>query len=185
MRELLVRYLEEQTPESFLALRQSVLASPDYNPYSDELLEASELLDQGKFEGARERLHSMLGTWVLTPRVHFMLAFAHQKVGDRESAEMEEAIGALLLQGILSTGDGSEGAPYLVSRVADEYDALEYLDRPSRGQSLVGKEERRLDRHQCEDGSCVWFDVTDQMAVLDRSFSSIPSPAKKWWQFWR
>ena len=51
----------------------------------------------------------MLGTWLLTPRMHFMLAFAHEKVGDSRSAELEAGIAGRPVFTLLSRHEGADG----------------------------------------------------------------------------
>lgn len=183
VREYLATYVTERTPESYLRLREVVLALPSYDPYSDALDEAETLVEREQYRKAIKYLRSIVHSWVLSPRVHQMLAFAYENAGEPEAARMERGIAILVLEGLLSTGEGTEARPYLVSRVEDEYDVLEYLKKPSQEQSLVRHGERHFDRHLCEDGSSVWFDITEQRQYLERALESRGS--KSPWQFWR
>ena len=67
----------------------------------------------------------------------------------------------LTLQGLLTTGDGTRGNPYVVCHAADEHDVVAALGHEAAGQSLVEHEGRLCDVLVCSDGREVWFDVTD------------------------
>jgi hypothetical protein len=56
--------------------------------------------------------------------VHKFLAFAYGKQGGKDAARIEYQLANLCLEGILSTGTGTEDKPYLVLHVEDEYDVL-------------------------------------------------------------
>jgi len=170
--EHLETYFMERTRESYLQLRQAVMDLPSYDPYGDSLHEADTLLERKQYQEAMEFLRSRCDNWFLTPRVHQMLSYAHAQSGDAEGERMEEGIGLLLLQGILTTGDGSETRPYLVTRVEHEYDVLGCLEKSSQGQALVHRGEQHFDVHHCEDGSSVWFDITAQYDRLQQSSGS-------------
>lgn len=112
-----------------------------------------------------------------------MLDLAYERIGDTKASELERGIALLLLEGIESTGDGTEAHPYLISRVVDEYDLLTYLGKVPEMQSLVESGERLLDRHNCEDGTSIYFDVTAQHAFLCAAMVPEPAPRKRW--FWQ
>jgi hypothetical protein len=159
-------YLEEPSAATFLQLREAVAGSPGYAPYADRLDPAYPLLDQGKYDEARDYLFSLLPNWLLNPGFHHLLSTVHHRLGNDRAARFEHAMAQAVLQGILSTGDGSAARPYLVLRTADEYDVLHHLGKRRRQQALVVEGERRYDRQDCEDGSEIWFDVTVQLAHL-------------------
>jgi predicted Zn-dependent protease len=162
----LKNYLKERSAARFLQLRDAVARSPSYAPYASRLDPAHQLLDQGKFDEARQHLLSLLPNWLLNPGIHQLLSFVHHKLGEDRRAQFERAMAQAMLRGILSTGDGSAARPYLVLRTADEYDVLRHLGKRSRQQALVQEGERRYDRQDCDDGSEIWFDVTVQLAHL-------------------
>lgn len=169
----LERYLQEQSPESFLQLRDAVAASSSYAPYSDSYVEtAHSLLKQEKFEEAIDYLMSMMLNWFLNPGIHKLVSFASHKLSKSDDAQFEYTLAMLFLKGILSTGDGSETRPYLVLHIRDEYDVLEHLGKEPVRQSLVNKGNRHYDRQDCKDGSQIWFDVTTPHGYLERRFMS-------------
>jgi len=183
LRAHLLRFIEQNTPESYRELLEVVRASRHYNPYSDVVSEASDLLENGEFQKAVDYLHDRMDNCILSPRCHQLMCIAYDKLGDADGAAVEAQLAYFMLEGILGTGDGSETRPYLVSRTEDEYDVLSYLEKTPQMQSLVERSGRKLDRQQCKDGSTIWFDVTEQLAHLNQMLEQ-PAP-KKPWQFWR
>ena len=167
----LYQYLVEPTPEGFLDLRDAVAELPGYAPYSGSLREGWALFEAGRFEEAKGLLESVLPGWILNPGIHQMLSFARHKLGQEEAAQYELAVAVALLNGILSTGDGSKARPYLVLCTADEYDLLAYLEKRSIGQSLEKLGDKHYDRQTCDDGTEIWFDVTVPYAHLQRQYS--------------
>lgn len=85
------------------------------------------MFEEGRVEEAKGLLESVLPGWILNPRIHQLISFAWHKLGQEEAAQYELAVAVALLNGILSTGDGSKAQPYLVLYPADEYDLLAYL----------------------------------------------------------
>lgn len=154
-------YAEAQTPENFHRLRYAVAATSDYQPYSTSPSQALAGKDHTDFAEATKTLLPLIGNWFLNPGIHQLLSFFHHKMGNAKSAELEFALSTYFINGILSTGDGSEERPYHVLHTADEYDILEHLGKKSSSQSLILKPPTTaLDRQACEDGSVLWFDVS-------------------------
>jgi hypothetical protein len=75
--------------------------------------------------------------------------------------ELERSLFVIVLQGLLSTGDGTRANPYIVCHGGDEYDVLEAIGLEPAGQSLVEDAGRLCDVVTCANGREVWFDVTD------------------------
>jgi hypothetical protein len=98
---------------------------------------------------------------VLPPRVHFLPADAPEALGDAATVELERSLFVLTLQGLLATGDGSRGNPFVVCHPTDECDLVEVLGTEPAGQSLLEESGRLLDRLVCRDGRRLWFDVTE------------------------
>ncbi len=172
MREELIEFIESPDRETYLAFRQKIISSDEYQPYSDEIVTAGELYEEGKFEEASEVIHDAMLNLVLSPQAHQFLAFLHHKLGNEQAAEMEMMIGQACLEGILATGDGSAEQPYIVVRTSDEHDVIEYLDQELKRQSLTHRGDKHLDRIECMDGDEYWFDITDAYEHMSRSFDS-------------
>jgi hypothetical protein len=146
------------------------MGSRDYAPYARALHQANELVKEGKWAEARDLLLSVMANYLLSPGAHQLLAYAHHELGDEQAARFEQALAGTMMKGILSNGDGSAAQPYLVLHTADEYDVLRHLGKRPQEQGLVEAGTKRLDRQWCEDGSEIWFDVTVQLAHLQRQF---------------
>jgi hypothetical protein len=168
VKELFLEFVSAPGPETFLAVRSAVVADPAYQPYGDDLDELTELVERGAFTEVGPRFQQGLPTLLLSPRAHFLASAAAGELGDDETAQMERHLLFLCAQGILGTGDGSRERPYLVTSTTDEYSILGILRLAPVGQSLLSDGDRRLDEQRCEDGTVVYFDVTDMMAVLAR-----------------
>lgn len=167
------QFLVEPSAERFLSLRDAVSESPGYLPYSSDLTKGHELLTEGRFEEAKSYLLSLAPGWILNPGMHRLLSVACYQLGQVQIAMLEHEMAMAMLNGILSTGDGSEARPYLVLHVADEYDVLNHLEKRSQGQALVQKGERYCDLRTCDDGSEIWFDVTVPLAHLRKRVSGV------------
>jgi hypothetical protein len=66
----------------------------------------------------------------------------------------------------LATGDGGPDHPYLATYSTDEHDLLRALGLRARGQELVRHGSGRFDVISCEDGSEIWFDVTESVTCI-------------------
>jgi hypothetical protein len=113
-----------------------------------------------------------MGNLMLSPRAHQLLGFLHHKLGDEQRANMEMMIGIVCVEGILTTGDGSQESPYLVLRTSDEYDVLEHFEKQLQQQSLLHRDGRNFDRIECTDGTTYWFDITDAYNQLGKSIGA-------------
>ena len=160
MKNLFFEFLQTPDREKFLAVREAVASSETYCPYSNELTQADQCIDQGKFEEARLLVGDAMANLLLSPAAHLTLAIIAKKLGDAKGAEMEGFIAATCVQGILATGDGSRDSPYFVLRTSDEYDVIGYLGKKPKSQALTGDGDRHFDLIHCEDGSELWFDIT-------------------------
>lgn len=168
MSEPFFEFLREPNRESFLAARRAVLEDPSYQPYSTDLEDLDALIEQEDYQGVLDRMPQLVPNLVLSPRLHLMLAYTQRRLGNTDAADMEGAIARTCADGILMTGKGTAENPWLVLRTSDEYDVLMFIDKKMERQALVRKDGKALDRLMCEDGSEVWFDVTDAMGALNK-----------------
>lgn len=172
MEALLRTFLQEGSRESFLALRTAHLSQENLDPYSTELDGAHALLGAEDYQRAHDLIAKhMVPNHFMSSGTHMTLAFALHKLGDEERAEFEGFLGTRLLEGIESTGDGTEKNPYLVTRTSDEYDLLSARELELEQQSLVERKGRQLDRMQTTSGETLWFDITEVMAIMQRNCS--------------
>lgn len=161
MQELFLAMIQEPDRNTYLAVRNELVESNFYSPYSDDFTEAGKLLEDGDFEAAQERISLGMPNLLLAPRAHLMLAFAAEKMGDEETVQMESYIVSAIIRGITSTGDGSAAQPWLVTRTSDEHDVLQFLEKEFSEQALTEDGDRKIDVVSCTDGSQYHFDVTD------------------------
>lgn len=170
MNEQLAEFIMSPSRELYLEIRDDVIASGFYEPYSDEFETAVQLVEEENFEEARLAIQNGMPNLILSPRAHRLLSYLHFKAGDKESAQFEFAFSEACLKGILATGDGSTQNPYLVTRTSDEYDVLEHLGKELTMQALAESDDRRLDVMTCRDGTTLSFDITDAYEQLSQSF---------------
>lgn len=166
MRDELQTFLEHSTAENYRCARSAILSSFDGDAGTDELAELVRIHREGRYENARQKSDAMMPAWALSPRVHYLAAEAARQLKNDEDHELEAFLWQTCLQGILSTGDGSQAHPYLVTHLSDEYDVLDVLQREADSQALVETGKGRYDVITCCGGSEIWFDVTD-LVVLE------------------
>jgi len=159
--ECLRAFLQQPGRESFLRVRETVIASPAHAPYSHHAQEMAVLAKRGDLDGAFKLLSDSFPNLILSPFAHAALSIAHEKKGDEQASRFERAVCSLCLEGIMSTGQGTKESPYLVTLIQDEYDVLQYLGRESTMQALVEVGEGQHDVMTLEDGTEVHFDITD------------------------
>src|SRR5436190_22585888 len=156
--------LQSPSKEHYLALFDYVTARPDYDPYADDLRAIEQLFNEGKYAEAQAGLATHTPTWLLSPRMHLLAAAIAEKLNEKEAVDIERLFAFRCMQGILSTGDGTRAAPYVVTRVGDEYDVVMYQQKQLKMQSLVEEDGRALDQLQLQDGGEMWFDITTPFA---------------------
>lgn len=166
IRDLFFAFIQSQTRDTYLAVQEAVASSDQDRPYSDELDSVHELLDQGRYGDARARMSESMPNLLLSPRAHLLLALIAEKAGDEKGSQMENFIAASCAEGILATGDGSRDRPYIVLRVSDEHDVVQYLGKQFAEQALIKDGSRHLDLISCDDGSKLWFDITNPYKKL-------------------
>ncbi|MEX0702048.1 MAG: DUF4919 domain-containing protein [Planctomycetales bacterium] len=159
--ESFMQFLQSPNRENFLAIRERIVESDVYDPYSAELMHAHTLIDQGRWQEARTLLTEAMPNLLLSPRAHSMLCFVVRELGDAQGADAHRMIAAACCEGIASTGNGTRDAPYLVLRTTDEYDIVQYFEKSVASQALIQEGDRTFDLIECEDGTTFWFDVTD------------------------
>lgn len=146
---------------SFLELRQLVIESEKYDPDSITLLEAVEAKESGDPQRAIDLLIESHENFLLTPFFHFYFADLYKSIGDEEGYISSTGLGVACIDGILSTGNGTEEKPYLVLRISEEKDILNVLGHEPITQSIVRKEDKHFDVFECEKGLKYWFDISD------------------------
>jgi hypothetical protein len=141
------------------------MASVEYDPQSTALLEFADLVATGSRDEVRAAIPALMATHILSPRAHFLMAASARAAGDEAGAGREVTMAQAFLHGIAGTGEGTATAPYLCVHVSDEYDLAE-----ARGQSVTSARQESRDGRVhdvlvCGDGTELWFDVTESIAV--------------------
>lgn len=161
MGDLISDFLVAPSADTYLAVRSRIVNDESYEPYSMDFALAVQCLEEGNDEGAYEILTSAMPNFMLSPRVHMVLAAIQEREGNTENAEFERYFASACCQGILDTGDGTEESPYVVMRTSDEHDVIGYLEKTFESQALIEVGDRNYDLITCGDGTEYWFDVTD------------------------
>jgi hypothetical protein len=169
----IIMFLEEPSKENYLQLFEFVTTHPEYDPYRDDLREIEKLFEAGNYADAQQHLQKHMQSWLLSPRVHLTAAAIAAKLNQEPAANIERLFAVRCVEGILSTGDGTRAAPYLITRISDEYDVLAYKQKQLRLQSLMKEDDRALDCLQLDDGSEIFFDITTPYKRLHDKMSGV------------
>jgi hypothetical protein len=167
-REEFLSFLQNPTRDSYIRLADLMVASPDYDPYSNELSSLEHLIETQQFADVMKQIPEVMSRWVLNPRIHMIGSMAASRLGDETTAKMEGMIALGCLRGIEATGDGTRERPFVVCYTADEYDLMMSKDKEAKGQMLVDEGGKACDVMRFEDGSEMWFDITRPYSVLQR-----------------
>ncbi|MEM7530044.1 MAG: DUF4919 domain-containing protein [Pseudomonadota bacterium] len=165
MADALSAFLDQPTGDAYLTLRTAVIAAPDFEPYSDGLARLEALVSEEQHDEVSEIVPELMPTWLLSPRVHLLLAHAAGERSEEARSTSERMFAEACIHGIRETGDGSKESPYRVIHAADEYDLVEFLGKEAQSQRRENDEGTALDVITCTDGSEIWFDVTESLAV--------------------
>ncbi|MGH3347574.1 MAG: DUF4919 domain-containing protein [Nocardioides sp.] len=163
--ELATAYATARDPEVLTRLRDVVRTSPGYDAGVDVPGLLGPLLARDAYDEIVAEVRSRMPGLFLSPAAHQSLATAYDALGDATRAGRERRTARLAVESILATGDGTRERPWIPLRISDEYDVLRARGRRSRAQELVVRDGRALDRHRCDDGSELWFDVTGMVPV--------------------
>lgn len=158
----MMAFIQDPSMRTLAPIRKQLVQSSEYDPYSHRLDGIDDMIESGLLIEAAEALAACMAHYILSPRAHLMAAYLLREVAhDRDAADTEERIYAACIEGILSTGNGTENNPYLITFSSDENDILEYLDKDRMEQSLRHSAEHHYDVMLTSDGDEIWFDITD------------------------
>lgn len=164
MERQLTAFVERPCRATFMAARSAVLSLAPVPMVATDFATLEQLLAQNEFQAVLDRIDALPASKILSPRVHYFAAEASEALGDFSAVELERSLFVLALQGLLATGDGTPGNPYIVCHASDEHDILAALGREGAGQSLVQQDSRLCDVILCADGREMWFDITEVFA---------------------
>lgn len=157
MRDQFIQFMTNPGLESFLAVRESVISDAGYDPYSEDLKVLDSLFIKEAYQEIADHKNVNI---LLSPLAHLIKSVAYEKTGQEEEAKSEMYMWHTLLKSMTLTGDGSENKPYIVTRVSDERDLVEYLQENFVSQSLITSGDKYLDCIRTESGKDIYFDIT-------------------------
>jgi hypothetical protein len=158
---LTMEFMKKPTREYYLALQKSIITDENFSTNTKIIGDALELYEQEKYDEAQKKLKETTPSLFLSPRANVLSAKIAEKQGDKKGAEFSFNFANKCLQGILSTGDGSEKSPYIVTLVEDEYDLLRmHFDKEVDTQFFRQEKGKAYDIIKCTDGTTLWFDIT-------------------------
>ena len=191
MYEKVFEFLTDPTKETFLKCRELVINDPEYDPYSEDIENIQDLLNEGKFE---EVIRYTNVNILLSPRAHIYKYFAYKELGDEKGRSIEMTIAQLIFECLEKTGSGTKDSPYIITRISDERDLVRHhLNKQDISQNLIKDGDKIMDALTLEDGTQLYFDIKVPYQRLAFSFSKRNEQAenkeeekpqkKKWWKF--
>jgi len=189
--EKVFEFLTDPTKETFLKCRELVINDPEYDPYSEDIENMQDLLNEGKFE---EVIRYVNVNILLSPRAHIYKYFAYKELGDEKGRSIEMTITQLIFECLEKTGNGTKDSPYIITRISDERDLVRHhLNKQDVSQNLIKDGDKIMDALTLEDGTQLYFDIKVPYQRLAFSFSKRNEQAenkeeekpqkKKWWKF--
>lgn len=189
--EKVFEFLADPTKETFLKCREVVINDPEYDPYSEDIENMQDLLNEGKFEEVIQYINVNI---LLSPRAHIYKYFAYKELGEDKGRSIEMTIAQLIFECLEKTGDGTRDSPYIITRISDERDLIRHhFNKQDVSQSLVRDGNKIMDALTLDDGSQLYFDIKDPYKRMAFSFSKRNEQAeskeeqkpqkKKWWKF--
>jgi hypothetical protein len=149
---------------SYLEATRGTRLPPKDTTLEDKLGAA---FDSGQWAEVVKLADAILASNFTRIRAHVLKAGAQNELG--QDPRFHATIAHNLLESILVTGDGSEGRPYHVLSVEEEYDVLKRLQLQKVRQALLTDpkhKDRHLDELECQDRRdgrtvFVYFDINE------------------------
>jgi hypothetical protein len=158
MKEKFIDFMTSPGLETFLAVRESIVADAGYDPYSDDLEMLDNLFVAEEYEKIADHKDVNI---LLSPLAHLIKSVAYEKMEREEESQSEMYMWHTLVKSILLTGDGTMEKPYLVTRISDERDLLEHLQEVFTSQRLTHQGTQHLDCISTASGKDIYFDITE------------------------
>lgn len=156
--------------EQYLAVRELIVQLDEYCQQGHQLMALGVDFEAERYEDVLQTVEQWRVWASLCPRFHFLRGVAAAELGDFATASQAKTEFQACLRGLIETGDGDQGHPFLVTYVTDAYDILRSLDEVPLGQSVVEVDARQFDLIHVEgDDEPYWFDVS---TLLRTSVSS-------------
>ena len=148
-------FISNTIKKNFINSQNIVFSNAEYNPYSEDLNIMKNLLDSNEFKKLVE--YNNINT-ILSPRAHLYKNYALEKL--ENDAKHELIFTQKIMEGISITGNGTKALPYLVTRVSDEKDMLNYLQEEFKSQRLAKENDKFYDLIFCKSENKIYFDIT-------------------------
>jgi len=120
-------FLEAPTTEGFLQLQNEIQQEPDFCAVGSFVDQLAQWCEVGRYESMFEQTQQMPYSWVMSPSAHLYSAIAAEQMQQWDDAEIERFLTETMLQGLLSTGDGSLQQPFRVTYLSDCQDILAFF----------------------------------------------------------
>lgn len=151
------KFTTETTKENFSKSQQLIFSENDYDPYSDDLSNMEQLLDEGKFQEVVD--YGSINI-LLSPRAHLFKNYALRQLKKVKEAQIEMRLSSKILQCIKLSGAGTKEEPYLITRISDEKDFLDFIHDRLAKQSLFSENDKYYDLITTISKKEIYFDIT-------------------------
>jgi hypothetical protein len=181
MVDLYRQFLVQPTADRYRAALKAFIAAPaDAVP---SLLALEQAFCDGCFETVRTLGQDWQRFFALSPRFHRLVALASLELGDQQDAEIERFAAEACLEGVLSSGDGTQAHPYLLSQSADAHEVLKKLGLKAVRQASVESQGALCDVFEVRDRAKatqeVWFVVAGAQVFAGEPRKTARASAKK------
>lgn len=166
MRDLIVAFLKNPSPQTYAELRKGTEA--EYIPELPGENQLWELLEAGKISEAQELVPRVMFHQLMSPSFHLAVARLAEQEGDEDRAGMEQFFAVKLREQLLATGDGSSARPYVISRIEEEYTVMAALEQQVQDLSMKLVNGKWLDVMRSRQGKIVHFDVSIPLGAYGR-----------------
>lgn len=165
LRDALVSIVEQPSDANYRRAHATLIASPEYSPYGNDLDDLGKLYKAEKFAEVLANYKATARSFLLSPRLHIVVSISADLSGQSAVAGAEKLIGRQLMKAMLATGDGTEKKPILVSCVDDEYEAVKALRLSVNGHTSAAVGPIEVDILHSKQGD-IYFDITASKAWL-------------------
>ncbi len=158
MLEAYKKFLELPSRRSYLAVRARIIGASDWPPEMEALSRLTRTFQRGNYAAVLQLGERMSDSWLLCPRIHYILAESYEATRQPAEAELSRFESRSCLTGLTRTGAGTTSDPFLVLYPTDALDIVHGLGKMQFAQRFVHDARRPLDLIECTDGTDLWFD---------------------------
>ena len=166
-------FLEAPSRQGFLTLQEEVKQERDFCAAGSFVDRLAALCQAGCYETMFEQTELMPFSWIASPSAHLYASIAAEQMGYSEDAQLERFLTESLLEGLLSTGDGSSQKPYRITYLSDRHDLLAYFSASVEKQHLIRSPQGLIDVVTTTTGDSLCF-LLHQMADVAQWESRLP-----------